>query len=194
MEKKFFWIGTGILLLVVVAAAITILVTRLNPSFHGSVINPPALAPDFTLTNQDGQGVKLSDYRGKYVYLYFGYTNCTNECPATMAILKTVRNQMGNQADQIQVIFISTDPARDTAAAMGAFLGRFDPTFIGATGIQAELQPVWADYGVTVENGGETHSSYIYLIDPSGKLILTYPYATPPQDLAADMKLLLRKN
>ncbi len=194
MEKKFFWIGTGILLLVVVAAVITILVTRLNPSFHGSVINPPAPAPDFTLTNQDGQVIRLSDYRGKYVYMYFGYTNCTNECPATMAILKTVRNQMGNQADQIQVMFISTDPVRDTSPAVGVFLGRFDPTFIGATGTQAELQPVWADYGVTVENGGETHSSYIYLIDPSGKLILTYPYATPPQDLAADMILLLRKN
>ena len=74
------------------------------------------------------------------------------------------------------------------------FLNRFDSTFIGATGTQAELQPVWAAYGVTVLDGGDTHSSYVYLIDPTGNLRLTYPYSTTPEEITADLRLLLRKN
>jgi protein SCO1 len=194
MEKKFFWVGTGILLLLVLAAAIDLFVVRANQNLHGSVIDPPSPAPDFSLTNQSGGIVRLSDYRGKYVLLFFGYTHCTNECPATMAILRNARSQLGAQAVDIQVIFVATDPARDTPQAVGEFLNRFDPTFIGATGTQAELQPVWADYGVTVLDGGETHSSYVYLIDPAGNLRLTYPYPSTPEEIAADLRMLLRKN
>ena len=194
MERKFLWVGAGILFLVLLAAAAAIFVSRLNPPMHGSVVNPPSPAPDFSLTSQAGQTVRLSDYRGKYVLIFFGYTNCTTECPATMAILRQARSLLGNQADQVQVLFISTDPARDTPQAVGTFLDRFDPSFVGATGTLAELQPVWASYGVTVENGGETHSSYVYLIDPTGDLHLTYPYATPPADIASDLKQLMQKN
>jgi protein SCO1/2 len=194
MEKKFLWIGTGILLLVVVAAAVTIIVQRMTQSYNGSVISPPSPAPDFSLTSQTGQVMRLSDYRGKYVLLYFGYTNCTNECPATMAIMMKARLELGSQADRVQVVFVSTDPARDTPQAIGEFINRFDSSFVGATGSQAVLLSVWSAYGVSVENGGETHSSYIYLIDPTGNLRLTYPYSTTAEQLSADLQLLLRKN
>jgi protein SCO1 len=194
MEKKFFWVGTGILLLIVLAAATALFVVRANQNLHGSVINPPSPAPDFSLTSQTGKIVRLSDYRGKFVLLFFGYTHCTNECPATMAILMKARSQLGAQAKDIQVVFVSTDPAHDTPQSMGEFLNRFDPTFIGATGTQTELQPVWTGYGVTVLDGGETHSSYVYLIDQSGNLRLTYPYPSTPEEIAADLRTLLRKN
>jgi protein SCO1/2 len=194
MEKKFLWVGTGILLLVTLAAGITLFVLKANQTFHGSVIDPPSPAPDFSLTNQAGGSVHLSDYRGKYVLLFFGYTHCTNECPATMAVLTNARTLLGKQAGQVQVIFVATDPARDTPKAMGEFIDRFDSSFAGATGSQAELQPVWAAYGVTVLDGGETHSSYVYLIDPAGNLRMTYPYPSTPEDISADLQLLLRKN
>lgn len=194
MEKKFFWVGTGILLLVVLAAAVANYVVNRPRTFNGSVISPSSQAPDFSLTNQSGQIVKLSDFRGKYTLMYFGYTHCTNECPATMAILMKTRSLLGNQAGQIQVLFVATDPNGDTPQAMGEFLNRFDPSFVGATGTQAELQSVWAAYGVTVLDGGETHSNYVYLIDPSGNLRLTYPYPSTPEQIAADLRLLLRKN
>lgn len=192
MEKRFFWVGTGILILVVIAAAFALIFTRLDRNFSGSVIEPPGPAPDFTLTNQDGHAVSLSQYQGKYVLLYFGYTNCTNECPATMAMLKQARLQLGTSADQVQVLLVTTDPARDTPPAVGTFLARFDPSFIGATGTQAQLQPVWAAYGVTVLSGGETHSSYVYLIDKQGDLRLTYPNLSTPDQVASDLSLLMQ--
>ena len=194
MDRKFFWVVTGILVLMVLAAATALIIKNANHPFNGSVINPPAPASDFSLTNQAGGTVKLSDYRGKYVLLYFGYTHCTDECPATMAVLAKTRSLLGAQAGRVQVIFIATDPVGDTPQSMKEFLDRFDPTFVGGTGSQAELQPVWKNYGVTVLNGGETHSSYTYLIDPAGNLRLTYDYPGIPEEIAADLQALMRKN
>jgi protein SCO1/2 len=111
-----------------------------------------------------------------------------------MAILAKARSLQGIQAGEIQVVFVATDPARDTPQAMGEFLNRFDSSFIGATGTQAELQPVWAEYGVTVDDGGETHSSYVYLIDPDGNFRLTYPFPSTAEEISSDLRLLLRKN
>ena len=193
MDRRFFWVVTGILLVVVLAAAIALIVKRSGQTFNGSVINPASPAADFSLTNQNDGTIRLSDYRGKYVLLFFGYSHCTNECPATMAILAKARSELGDQAKNVQVVFVATDPAGDTPQAMGTFLNRFDPTFMGATGTEAALQPVWAAYGVTVLDGGDTHSSYVYLIDPKGNLRLTYAYPSTPEDIAADLKLLFRK-
>jgi len=177
---------------VVLAAAAALLSVRLNQTFKGSVIDPPSAAADFSLTSQADQPIKLSDYHGKYVLLFFGFTRCTNECPATMAILAKARTLLGSQGDNVQVLFVSTDPDHDTPQALTEFLGRFDPTFVGATGTKAELQSVWAAYGVTVEDNGETHSSYVYLIDPNGDLRLTYAYPSTPEDIAADLHLLMK--
>ena len=111
-----------------------------------------------------------------------------------MAVLTQARSELGAQANSVQVLFVSTDPAHDTPQSMGEFLSRFDPTFIGLTGSLAQLQPIWKDYGVTVLDGGETHSSYTYLIDPNGNLRLTYPYPSTPEEISADLKLLFKKN
>lgn len=194
MEKRFFWVGTGILVLVVLAAAAALIFKNASKTFYGSVINPPSPASDFSLLDQAGGIVRLSDYRGKYVLLYFGYSHCPNECPVSMAVLAKVRSLLGAQAGQVQVVLVSTDPAGDTQQAMLDFLNRFDPTFVGARGSLSELQPVWKDYGVTVLDGGETHSNYTYLIDPQGNLRLTYAYPGNPDEIAADLKLLIREN
>ena len=194
MNRRFFGVVTGILLVIILAVAIATIITHLPHAFYGSVINPASPAPDFSLTNQNGQNVKLSAFRGKYVLLFFGYTHCTDECPATMAVLAKARTLLGTQAGEIQIVFVATDPTGDTPQAMGEFLNRFDASFVGATGTQAELSPVWAAYGVTVEDGGETHSSFIYLIDPGGNLLMTYPYPSTPEEIVSDLKLLLRKN
>ncbi len=193
MERKFLWVGLGILTLLILAVAATIMIVRANQSFRGALIDPPMAAADFTLTSQTGQTVYLSEFRGKYVLLFFGYTHCPDECPATMAVLKQVHLALGNQAGKVQVLFVTTDPARDNPQALGEFVDRFDSGFIGLTGSPAVLQKVWSDYGVTVLNGGETHSTYVYLIDPVGDLRLTYASPTQPDDIVADLKLLFRK-
>jgi protein SCO1/2 len=193
MEKKFLVLGMAVTGLVVLATAGLFLLTRADQGFRGSVINPPAPAADFTLTSQTGQTEHLSDFRGRYILLFFGYTNCPNECPATMAVLKQVHMDLRAQANRVQIIFISTDPDRDTPQAVGAFVNRFDGSFIGLTGSKAVLAKVWADYGVTVLDGGETHSTYVYLIDPAGNLRLTYASVTQPDDILTDLRLLFRK-
>ena len=194
MDKKFIWVGTAILVLVILATSMAIFYKSANQVFNGSVINPPAPAADFSLNNQTGGTVKLSNYRGKYVLLYFGYSHCTNECPVSMAVLAKARSELSEQqAGQVQAILVSTDPAHDTQQSMKDFLNRFDPTFIGATGDLARLQPIWKDYGVTVLDGGETHSNYIYLIDPAGNIRLTYAYPGTAEEISADLKLLFRK-
>jgi protein SCO1 len=194
MNKRFFWIGTGILVLAVLVAAVATILIKMHQTFTGSVINPPSPASDFSLTSQAGTTVRLSDYRGKYVLLFFGYSHCSEECPASMALLAKVRSELGAQANNVQVLFVSTDPATDTPQSMGQFLARFDPTFIGLTGSQEQLHQIWKEYGVTVEDGGETHSSYTYLIDSNGNLRMTYAYPPNPDGISADLKLLFKKN
>jgi protein SCO1 len=194
MKKHIFWIGVGILAGAVLIGAIVFYRIILKPSFYGSVIGSPIQAPDFTLTDQKNESVSLSELKGKYVLMFFGFTNCDDECPATMAILAEARRQLGGSAQKIQIVFVSTDPDRDTPTAMAEFIDRFDSSIVGVTGTKAELEPVWASYGVTVEDGGETHSTYIYLIDPEGKLRLTYAYPVPSINITADLKTLLRNN
>jgi protein SCO1 len=192
MNRKYLLIAMLLLAVVVVAAVGYTYYKSTHPTFHGSLITPAEPARDFTLTSQTGATVHLSDFRGKYALVYFGFTNCTSECPLTMGYLKQMHDKLGSLADQTQVIMISTDPARDTPQAMGDFLAHFDPSFIGLTGDKSALQPVWADYGVTVLDNGETHSSYLYLIDRQGDLIATYPLLQNSDGITADLKNLIQ--
>jgi len=192
VNRKYIVIALVILAVVVLAGVGYTWYRTAHPTFHGSRINPPQPAGDFSLTSQTGANLHLSDFRGKYVLVYFGFTNCTSECPLTMGFLKQMHDKLGSLADQTQVIMISTDPKRDTQQALGDFLANFDPSFIGLTATQAVLQPVWAAYGVTVLDNGETHSSYLYLIDPQGNLIATYPLLQNADGITSDIKSLLR--
>jgi protein SCO1/2 len=193
MNRKFLVISMLAALVVVMAGIGYTWYVSVHPTFHGSSITPPQPAPDFSLTDQAGAAVHLSDYRGKYVLIYFGFTNCNSECPLTMGYLKQMHDKLGLLADQVQVVMISTDPARDSTTAIGSFLSHFDPSFIGLTSSKENLQPVWGDYGVTVEDSGETHSSYLYLIDRSGDLIATYPLLQNADGITSDLKYLISK-
>ncbi len=194
MSRKFLWIAMASLVLVVGAAAILSYTNRDNRTFFGSTIDPPMPAPDFTLVSQASLPASLSDFRGKYVLLFFGFTNCPDICPATMGVLKQVQNRLKDQSENVQVLLVTTDPDHDTPQAMGAFLDRFDPSFIGLTGTKAELERIWAAYGVTVLDNGTTHSTRVYVVDPTGNIPLTYPSATNPENIAADLRLLFKEN
>ena len=184
-----------------VAAALTALVALLagalyltrKPSLHGAVIDPPMAAADFQLTDFNGKPFALSEVRGNPAILYFGYTNCPDECPLTMAHLKVALDMLGEQAPKVRVIMITTDPGRDTAEAMREFLGKFDQGFVGLVGTPEQLASVWNEYGVAVENGGETHSNYVYVLDTAGRLRETFLPDSLPADEAADLRLLLKE-
>ncbi len=191
MNTKFLIITMLLLVLIVGVALGYSWYKSIHPDFSGSLIDPARPAPDFSLTNQNGATVKLSDFRGKYVLLYFGYTHCTNECPLTLGYLKQMRDRLGGLADQTQVLLITSDPRRDTPQVLGEYLSHFDPSFIGLTSSPDTLKTVWADYGVTVLDNGETHSSYLYLVDPQGNLIATYTLLSSVNGITADLKHLI---
>ncbi len=189
MQRKTFFLGVGIL---VVLTAITAMLYFGKPSFKGAIINPPWNAPEINLTDHNGQKFTMSEQRGKVVLLYFGYVNCPNECPLTMAHVKLALDSLGDRAKDVQVAMVSTDPKRDTPQALKNFMEHFGPSFLGLTGTPAELQKVWSAYGVAVEDGGETHSTFLYVIDPAGDVRETFLPDAEPGDIAADVGLFLK--
>ncbi len=190
MQRKTLFVGVGIVVVLIVFSLFYFLANK--PSLRGSVITPPWKAPEISLRDQNGQPFSLSSQKGKVVLLYFGFVNCPEECPLTMAHVKLARESLGQRAGDVQVAMVSTDPARDTPQALKTFMEHFDPSFLGLTGSVPELQKTWQDYGVTVEAGGETHSTYLYVIDPAGNIRETFLPDTEPQQIAADIKLLLQ--
>ncbi len=191
MNRKVLLIAMGLLVVVVVATVVYAYAQTNFPAFHGSVISPPMPLADFSLSDQNGKTVSLSDFQNKYVLLYFGFTNCPDECPLTMGYLKQMYDKLGPLGSKIEVVMVTTDPARDTPQVLGTFLGHFSPSFIGLTSSLANLQPVWKEFGVTVLQNGVTHSAYVYLIDNQGNLIATYPALQNSKDITADMKNIL---
>ncbi len=192
MERKSLWVILVLFVVVMIAIGGTYYFSELSRAFKGSVIDPPIAAPQISLTGPGGSSVRLTDFRGRVVLVFFGYTHCPNECPATLAILRQARTDLGGDSTGIQVLFVTTDPARDTLAQMAGYLANFDSTFIGLTGTPAELAGVYKDYGVTVLDNGETHSTRVYVVDQNGMLGLTFPVGMSPADIEHDLQIVLQ--
>jgi len=191
MNRKLVMTGIGILAILILAAGV--LIATRKPTLHGVVINPAAPATEINLTDSNGQPFSLSSQRGKVVLLYFGYTSCPDDCPATMAKLKLTMGLLGNLAQNVQVLMVTTDPTHDNAAQMKKWMTGFYPTFLGLMGTTDQLQQAYTAYGVTVENGGDTHTTYLYVIDPKGDLRQTFDGPSlDPQDVADDVQTLLK--
>lgn len=166
------------------------------PSLRAGVFSPPRQAPDFSLQGSDGHELSLRRYRGKVVVLGFGYTSCPDVCPTTLGTLAQARRKLGPAAADVQIIYATVDPERDTAARMNQYLGAFDPTFLGGTGTTEQLAAVRSKYGILAErrvDGAVAHSSSTYLIDRSGKLRALMPYGRGPDDYVHDLKMLLQE-
>ena len=189
MHHKLLW--RGIALISGLAIVSGILYFSRKPSFHGAIISPPIPAAEINLTDFNGTPFALSSLRGKVGVLYFGNTNCPDECSLTMAHLKLAMDILGDKSKYVKVVMVTTDPARDTGESMKNFLGKFNSNFIGLVGSKDELMKVWKDYGVTVEDSGETHSYFVYMIDQAGNFRETFLPDSLPVDIAADTRLLL---
>lgn len=170
-----------------------------SPELRAGTFNPPREAPDFVLQGSNGAPVRMSDYRGKVVALGFGYTSCPDVCPTTLADLAKARKKVGTPAGDFQVIYVTVDPERDSAALLRTYLGAFDPTFLGATGAPPELAEVRKAYGIQTSRVGKPpayfvhHSSYVYLVDRAGKLRAMMPFGVSADDIAHNVKALLAR-
>lgn len=193
-------IGSIILAIVLVGIIGFFVLNALKPyAFHGAVLQSPQPAQDFTLTAHYGQPLTLSDYQGKVVLLYFGYTVCPDVCPTTLAELKKAREVLGPRADEVQVMMVTVDPERDTAEKMAEFLTHFDPSFIGLIGTPDEVAQIATYYGVYYQKQ-ETdsvlgylvdHTATVMLVDQDGYLRLVFPYGTKGDEIAEDIVYVL---
>lgn len=176
------------------------LVTRPH-SFSGTVLETPKPAYDFSLVGPNAQKVHLSDSSGKMRVIFFGYTSCPDVCPTTLADLSRVLKLLGNQADQVQVLFISVDPEKDTPQRLSDYLSQFDTRMTGLSGSLDDIRTTAKEYNIFFEKkpfgdqGGYTvdHTAVIFLIDPAGNLRIIFPSGTKPPDIAADISYLLGK-
>ena len=166
--------------------------------FAGAVLEDPEPLPDFTLTSAEGP-VSLSDFRGQYVFLYFGYMFCPDFCPTTMAKLARVHRELGDDAARMQVVMVSVDPDRDTPDALAEYTAAFNPSFMGITGTKEEIDAAGEPYGLFYQrNEGSAatgylvdHSTRTYLIGPDGRALVAYPHDAPAEGILADLRWLI---
>ncbi|MES2181616.1 MAG: SCO family protein, partial [Pseudomonadota bacterium] len=156
-------------------------------------------AQGLSLTDHTGKQRTLADFKGKAVVLFFGYTHCPDVCPTTMADLKQTMKMLGNRADELQVLFVTLDPERDTQEVLAKFVPSFDKRFIGLRGTEQEIAATAATFKVyakKVESQGKSgytidHSAGAYAFDKQGKIRLYIDYGERPADIANDIKQIL---
>jgi protein SCO1/2 len=199
MDRKILLVGLVSFLLIATVAAGVFLFSKPD-TFRGTAYAEPyPVASEFELTRQDGAQFRLSEMRGKVVLLFFGYTSCPDVCPTTMAELKQALEKVGADADQVQVVYVTVDPQRDTPERVQKYVSHFNPDFIGLSGSESELAKVWNDYGVFREIVDGTsaagylvnHTARVTMIDQQGNLRVSFPFDTPVENIVHDLELLI---
>lgn len=169
------------------------------PAFQATDITGAAFARDFKLTDHNGQARELADFRGKVVAVFFGYVHCPDVCPTTLSDFARALEQLGPGAEQVQVIFVTVDPERDTPEVLKTFVPAFNPGFLGMyTGADAlrelakEFKVVYQKTSVKgVDDYLIDHSAGTYVFDKQGNLRLLMSYGSSPDAIAHDLKVLL---
>ena len=216
------WLAALAAPLVILIFAALSLLRRDAPQYHGTLLDPPLPAHDFTLQSADGP-VRLKDLRGDYVAVFFGYTSCPDVCPMTLARLATALRALGPDAQGMRVVMITVDPERDTPERLAQYTAAFGPEFIGLTGTPDEIASVAARFGIFYARAGaepagatatadepaggaeaaggaaETaagylvdHSATVTVLDPEGRPRLIWSPTLGAEELAEDMRTLLR--
>lgn len=156
--------------------------------------NTAKIGGPFTLTSQDGKPVSDKDFPGKYLLVYFGYTSCPDMCPTGLQSMSRALDQLKGDADKVQPLFITVDPARDTAQRLKDYDSSFHPKIIGLTGSAEQIAAVAKEYQVFYQKGDGKddytvdHSSLIYLMDASGNLVTTFDEEVDPKAIVTALQ------
>ena len=169
------------------------------PAFKSTDISGVDWGKGFALTDHNGKPRTLADFKGKVVVLFFGYTQCPDVCPTTLASMNETLKLLGDDAARVQVLFASLDPARDTQALLAQYVPQFNPSFLGLYGDEATTAALAKEFrafytkvpGATPTSYTIDHSTGSYAFDPQGRLRLLLKHGDAPANLAADLKLLL---
>src|SRR5258706_9863005 len=170
------------------------------PKFRSTDITGADFGKALALPGHDGKPRSLADFRGKLVVLSFGYTHCPDICPTTLADLAAVMKALGPDAARVQVLFVSVDPERDTPEVMAKYVPAFDAGFLGLSGDAAATQRAAKEFKIFYEKraGGAPgaytvdHSGQSYVLDAQGRLRLFVRQERIAQDLADDLRQLLK--
>jgi protein SCO1/2 len=170
------------------------------PAFKGSDVTGTTYGRDFALTGHDGKPRTLADFRGKVVVLFFGYTQCPDVCPTTLAELTEVMKQLGPDAERVQVLFATVDPDRDTAALLAQYVPAFNPAFLGLYGDADATARTAKEFrvfyqkqpGRTPDSYTVDHSAGTFVFDPQGRLRVYVSYGQGPDVFVHDIRELLR--
>jgi protein SCO1/2 len=169
-------------------------------AFRGSAIGtpvPPAM--NFELQRTDGTPYVLSEQRGKVVLIYTGFTHCLDFCPGTLAKFNQIAESLGEDYTQVEFVFVTVDPERDSPDIIASYVSSFGANIIGLTGTMEQLEKVWVGYGAgrIVEqpdaegNYEVSHSTRVWVIDKDGLLRVTFPFEMTASDMTHDVQLLL---
>lgn len=189
----------AVLVAVMLVALLAAGCAKQGPKFEASDITGASFGRDFALQDPQGRTRTLEDFRGKVVVVFFGYTNCPDVCPATLAALAQAMKELGARSDHVQVLFITVDPSRDTASLLAKYVPAFDPRFVGLRGDDDATAKVAKEFHVIYQKvpgatpGSYTvdHSAGSYVYDPQGLLRLYVANGQGPDVFAHDIGLLL---
>jgi len=170
-----------------------------KPQFKGVDLTGADYARDFQLTDHNGQPRSLQDFKGKVVVVFFGFTQCPDVCPTTLAELAEAKKLLGADGDKLQGIFVTVDPERDTPEVLKAYMANFDPSFLALRGTPEQIAAVAKDFKLYYKKvEGKTPGAYTmdhgaasYVYDPQGRLRLYARYGSGAQAMADDIRLLL---
>lgn len=150
----------------------------------------PVGAP-FTLSDPDGRRVSLADFEGKLVLLYFGFANCPDVCPTDLALMAQALRSLGAREAEVQPLFVTLDPLRDSPAVLREYAAAFHPRLLALTGLEEEVKRVATSFKVFFEKvpmpaGGYSidHTAYTFLLDRKGKFAILFPPGTPAERMA----------
>lgn len=173
-----------------------------EPTFLATDITGAAFARDFSLTDHNGQVRTLADFRGQVVAIFFGYTHCPDVCPTTLADFAAALQQLGDQAERVQVLFVTVDPQRDTPELLREFVPAFNPSFLGMYTDADSLRKLAQEYKVVYEKSSVRgpqdylidHSAGTYVYDVQGRIRLLVPYGSDAASIAQDLRTLLSES
>ncbi len=171
-----------------------------NPSFRSTDITGADFGKNFTLVDHNGTPRTLSDFRGKVVVVFFGFTHCPDVCPTTLAELARAVKQLGADGDRVQVLMVTVDPERDTPEILKQYVTALDPRFVGLTGDKDAIARTAREFkvfyqkspGPTADTFSVDHSSGSYVFDPQGRLRLLVGYGQGADVFAHDIGQLLK--
>ncbi len=207
IPTKFIWLMMGGLVLMALMSVGGYLAGRAMRPYQikGTAITPPIVVEDFTMTSaRSQQPVSLSDFRGQFVFVYFGYATCPDVCPATLTKFTQAYQQLTPAEQQaVQLLWITVDPDRDTPEVMEEYVGHFVPEFMlgvipaSATDLAQTAQSFYAHYE-KIDYGSEAgylmdHTAGVALVDPQGVWRMVYPFGAKAEDIAADLKYFIEQ-